>query len=659
MIDPQDLLRSTSSNGDLASGRTRSGLGRLRLPRVHPLLESLEPRTLFSIVEPSSILLTGAFGGSPFTISFDKLANSTQLASTPNLSFLITTVPSNGTLLIDDGTTTSVAAAGSQLLANQSLVWTPASTKKGKVNAFSIRATDGLQTGNRATKVKIATTRPAQIVNIATSDGQAVEGTDDQGTIVLTRTGKDLSGILDVPLTVGGTGTLGTDFHLLNGTTEILTTTSLIEFPAGVSSITLTVVAGADNATVDPTLIPTFTLGADSDLSNPAFGVKTASASVSVFDDTPTFTLTPASASIQEGGTSQQAFIITRTLPPGVVPTGPQTLTVNFSGGTFTPANVLGVNQSGVDFTGAGNLLSAEITFDPNVSSQTLFLTTVNNSVAEGNKTIVAQLAADSSFNLGGNGTATLTVLDAAPVVGITPVKTTALESNPTGGAGKFLITRTGDKITSQDVTFTIPNGSSNSHVGTDFIVVSGGTTLLPTASGTLNSFTVTIPAGQSSVPVFIRALDNHLNSNLTVTATLANSTLVNLGTVRTANITITSIVRTPKVLINTFPRIAARNGAFTLSFNDLRRAMGASTASGSHGALQISVVSIALGTLTLVHNGASTAAAAGTLISAGDSIIWTAPANTTIPTRTAATFTAVDGGVTAASNSTMIVTIL
>ncbi len=167
--------------------------------------------------------LTSATEDTAYTISYSDLAAAADEADTDigdTISFRIESITS-GTLTkggsaITSGTTT--------LGLGESLVWTPAANANGVLNAFTVKAYDGLDVSNTAVQVKISTAAvndaPTDIALSASSINENATGNSSVGT--LSTTDPDAGNTFTYSL-VAGTGSIDNASFNISGNNLCIT----------------------------------------------------------------------------------------------------------------------------------------------------------------------------------------------------------------------------------------------------------------------------------------------------------------------------------------------------------------------------------------------------------------------------------------------------
>jgi hypothetical protein len=149
--------------------------------------------------------LVNAIAATPFTINYATLLANSNAFDVDNdaLGFVIETV-SSGTLTVNGN---AVVAGTTVVHSGDTLSWTPAAGAKGKIIAFTVRATDGALT--TAADIPVAVNTLAQpVVKISlTRDtiSEVASGPKNVTTYRFSRTGGDLSVPLVVSYTIAGT----------------------------------------------------------------------------------------------------------------------------------------------------------------------------------------------------------------------------------------------------------------------------------------------------------------------------------------------------------------------------------------------------------------------------------------------------------------------
>ncbi len=595
-----------------------------------------------------AVLPQSAFQATSVSIDYPTLlaATSANDLDKDPLSCLITDAPAAaGTLSIThDSVTVPVVPGTTLMVEGDTLTWTPAAGDTGQVDAFSVIASDGTVTAANPTQIVISTSAIA-VVSAVSKGGNVLEadaGTSKgRGSIVITRAGGDQSQPLTVTLGVSGDAQQGVNYNLIapDGHTIISAATATVTIPAGQNSVTLTLVPLQDNV-VDPTLHVAVTVLADPDAVSPFYTPSAhAAAHVDVIDGDPLVTITDVGPTILEGAQNVRTFIITRLPAQGGNINGSLTVNLAYSG-TFDVAD---------DLTAP-----ASVTFGPGEVKKVVTLSTTDDGVAETGQTLIATI---SGTGFAGTGTsATVHVIDASPVVGITAVKSVALEAQPATKFGEFIIHRTGSTVLPLTVDFSTAAGGDFGTQGTHYI--------LTDASGNTLTTSVVIPANSANVEVILTPIDDFANDpTLNATVTLQPDATPSYHIAPNFTTGVVEIInnnRFPTIANNRVTESTTLNTALSLSFDQLVSLIGASLATGeTNGTLQLEVTASLAGTLQVIPSGGiQTAAGVGTVLSAGDVLIWTPPTGLRASHLPAFTLSAVDGVLQSLHSSLFLVSI-
>ena len=231
-----------------------------------------------------------------------------------------------------------------------------------------------------------ATAPPAgvQIVTLTASDPTAAEPGTDTGAFTLRRSG-DASGPLTVTYTISGTASNGVDYVRLSGTTN---------FASGVTNIVLAVVPIDD---LIPEPVETVILTLNTNAAYLIAGSPSATVSIADNNDPPEFDVVASAPLALEGSHGLNgAFTISR-----LIGATNSALTVQLA---FS-----GTASNGFDYVaGATNSLL----FAPGVASRTVTISPIDDSLVEGNETVVLTLLPGTGYSVGPSNTATVTIYD-------------------------------------------------------------------------------------------------------------------------------------------------------------------------------------------------------------------------------------------------------
>ena len=312
------------------------------------------------------------------------------------------------------------------------------------------------------------------------------------GNFRLTRTGGTNASLL-VNYQITGTASAPSDFPSLGTSVTI---------PAGVTFVDLAVIPVIDT-TVELDETVTLTL-----ISAPGGKIVAPNAdTITILDANtnglPVVTLTTTNQpSAVEGGTNG-AFVLTRT------GTTNSALTVYLT--------TAGTTTSGADYTA----LPASVIIPAGQTSVTLPVVAVNDSLIEGEETLLASVTVRETYRVAFPGTAQVMIQDNDQSVRIDASDFDAAE--PGTNEGTFTFTRFGTTNTPVQIFYTISGTAGN---GSDYAAISNS---------------IVIPAGNLTATLPIKPLDDALVEGAEmVTLTLSANVAYTLGAVTTATVTIT-----------------------------------------------------------------------------------------------------------------------
>lgn len=354
-------------------------------------------------------------------------------------------------------------------------------------------------------------------VSIATTANAAEPSSNGQFT--LTRSGSTAAP-LTVNFAVGGSATAGVDYTSLGNT---------IVIPAGSASATLAVNV-IDDSIYEGNETVTVTLAATANYAVGAAGTAT----VTIVDnDKPNVSIVATDAAAAEAGPDPGIFTVTR---DGVT-TAP--LAVSYTvGGTAT---------NGIDY----QTLNGTVTIPAGQASATIVVTPIDDSLFEGNETVVITLNSSANYVVTASSSATVTIADNdQPVVTIVATDANAAES----GLDPAIFTVSRDGITTAPLTvgYSMTGTATN---GVDYQFLSGS---------------VTIPAGQTTASIVVTPVDDNLyEGSETVFATLTGSANYVLGNPNSAAATIADNDKPNVSIVATDPAAAETGldpGIFTVT---------------------------------------------------------------------------------------------
>jgi len=597
-----------------------------------------------------AVLPDAALHGSTLSIDYATIAAATSAADLDGdgLSYLITAVPAaSGTLSITKGGATSVVIPGTTYLEqDDTLSWTPASTAGAQANAFSVQAWDGTALAARATKIVISTL-PMAVVSAKATKAHALEAqagrAAGEGIIQIQRAGGDQNQALTVTLSVAGTAQQGVNYNLIgpDGVTVLTGAAPTVAFAAGQTTIYLRVSPLEDHV-VDGALAVVVMVAADPNAATPAYVPSVhPTAQVNVLDSAPWVGITARVAAIKEGGADVRTFIVTRLAAQGGQLTGSLTVNLAYSG-TFDTVHDLSA--------------PASVTFAAGEVKKVVTVTTTDDHIADNTETLSATIGG-SGFAASGTGTATVNVLDASPVVSLVPGHAKALEAQPQAKPGKFVVRRTGSTALPLTVDFSTASGGIFGTLGTNYQLTDAG--------GNVLTNSVVIPAGKGNVAVTLTPIDDGANDptlHATIMLQADGGPTYHLGAVSQVTVNIVNNDRRPTIANGTASENTTVNAALSRTYSQLVSLMGTALAPGeTHGTLQLKVLAVTRGTLQIVPGGVGTplSAPVGTIIDAGDVLVWSPPVGVEGKTLNAFSLTAVDGTLKAKGGSQFNVAIV
>ena len=237
----------------------------------------------------------------------------------------------------------------------------------------------------------------------------------------------DLSAALTANYSVAGTATFNTDYTRI-GTENFTATSGTITFAAGASTATLTIDPTADTV-VESNETVALTLATGTGYT---IGTTTAVTGTIVNDDVPVINLS-ANQTIVEGNSNPQNVTYTVTLSRSDT----RVITVNY-------ATANGTATAGSDYTSR----TGTLTFNSGVTSQSINIPILNDSINEVNETFTLTLTSPTNANLGTQTSVTTTISDTLTasvtttlptnVENLTLTGTTAI--NGTGNAGNNIL---------------------------------------------------------------------------------------------------------------------------------------------------------------------------------------------------------------------------
>ena len=365
-------------------------------------------------------------------------------------------------------------------------------------------------------------------------------GTIAQGTLLI-EDGLTLNGTLtnDATLSFLGSQTLaGSGEVALGNSSDIL----WVQGTSQSAPATLTVAAGMtihgagsingyysqDNLVNQGTILadaPYLTLAIDLPVVNEGT-ISSAGTGILSLENTvvPLVTITATTATAYEAGSVPGEFTVTRS--------GDTTSALGVNYSVAGGSGVLGTDYSGLpDFnssTGQGLLV-----IPAGASQAQISITPIDEQIYGGSKTVTLALGQSSGYQIGAEGSDTVTVQenDVEPSVTLAATTGTAYEYGQTPGL--FTLTRSGDTAPALTVTYALATGSGDALSGTDF-------TGLPNFNSSTGQGWVTIPSGAAQAQITVTPVDEQIESgSKAVTLTLVQPSGFQLGTPDSGTVTI------------------------------------------------------------------------------------------------------------------------
>lgn len=321
------------------------------------------------------------------------------------------------------------------------------------------------------------------------SDSLMVEGRSDSGAFAFERRGS-VAGDLTIYYSVSGSAQNGVDYTPLSG---------MVTIPAGGTKATVAFTAIDDlavegNETVVVTIVSSAAYLA---------GQPNSAQAIIVDDDPPTVTIAATDKQAIENSSNTGRFTVTR------IGNLAANLLVNYM--------LSGTAVAGVDY----NALPGTVLLPAGQATATIAVTPINDSLAEGDETMVATLTSSPAYNVGNPGEACVVILDdELPTVTLSASDATAAE--PGTDTAAFTFTRTGSTTDPLTVLFDVSGTALN---GVDYAAIPSS---------------IEIPAGTNSLVVPITALDDTVREKPEqIILVLKESPNYNRGTTATQTVTI------------------------------------------------------------------------------------------------------------------------
>lgn len=349
-----------------------------------------------------------------------------------------------------------------------------------------------------------AVTNGLPSVSVVATDAQGSEAGPDPITFTFTRTG-DTSSAMTVNYLLAGTATKWDDYRRLEGDIPVS-----VVIPAGSASATLTV-SPVDDSVIEGTETIVLTVAADA-----AYNVGTPSSATAYIADNdsttstlPTISVTAADPNAAEAGLDPGVFTITRT------GSTTNSLTVNFS--------LSGTANNGTDY----NTLATSVTMAAGSASTTVVVTPVDDTLVEGDETVILTLTPDAAYTVGSSSSATVTISDndfALPTITVAATDPNASEAGTDPGV--FTFTRAGSTSNAVTVNYTLTGTATK---WDDYRRIEGD---MPVS--------IVIPAGATSATLTIYPVDDAIvEGSETVILTIASDPAYVVGSQNSGTVVI------------------------------------------------------------------------------------------------------------------------
>jgi hypothetical protein len=375
-----------------------------------------------------------------------------------------------------------------------------------------------LGAGETRTDVNFGNNKPLPVISVAVSPVSVAEDGPTNLVYTFTRTGS-LATALTVKYSIGGTAIANDYTGATPGTGKLIT------FAIGSATAILTIDPTAD-ITFEPHETVVISLTADTGY---AIGTTTAVTGTITNDDLPSINLSPNGQTVVEGLTSPQNLSYTVSLSGSST----QTITVQYS-----TAN--GTALAGSDYTAT----SGTLTFTPSVTSQTISIPILNDSVNEANETFTLKLTSPTNAILGGTATVTTTITDTlsasttttlpANVENLTLTGSSVI--NGTGNAGNNILT---GNTANNTLNGGAGNDTLNGGAGNDTLIGGAGKDTLTGGTGTdkfvFTSLADSLLAGYDVISDYTIGEQIDAPSSI-VSPTTLNASIGNIGSLSAAN---------------------------------------------------------------------------------------------------------------------------
>ena len=340
---------------------------------------------------------------------------------------------------------------------------------------FTLTEGEGYEVGSPST-ITVTIVDDESTVSFASASQSAGEGsgTHNVGVTLSPAPTTDIT----LAYTVGGTATPGSDFTIASSGT--------VTVPKGATTANIPVTVINDSVHEDSETVVLKLTGGPGYRNAGYKVVNPGTHTLTIVDDEPTVSFASASQSAGEGSGTRNVGVTLDKAPT-------TDITVKYTVG--------GTAAAGSDFTIAS---SGTVTVLAGATTATIPVTIVDDSVGEGDETVVLTLAAPDGYRVVSPGTHTLTIVDNESKVSFASASQRVDEGSGTHNVGVTL-----DKAPASAVTLSYTVGGTATP-GTDYTALSG---------------TVTVPAGATTATIPVTVIDDTApESNETVVLTFAAS---------------------------------------------------------------------------------------------------------------------------------------
>jgi hypothetical protein len=374
---------------------------------------------------------------------------------------------------------------------------------------------------NSAT-VTIADNESMPTATITATDGFANETAGDTGTFTITLSCPSIYSTTVNYYSMGSTATNGTDYNTIGTSVTI---------PAGSTTGTITITPIDDDIYEGSETVCLFLASG----TGYSVGMPN-SATVTIVDNEsmPVATIAATDSSANETSGDTGTFTIT--------------LSCASTSNTYVYYTVSGTATSGSDF----NSINSSVYFAAGSTTATITLSPYDDSIYEGNETVVLTLTSGSGYTVGSPNSATVTIADneSAPTATIYYGSGSSVSE---GSTGSFVFYLSPASAFSTTVNYSIGGTAIN---GTDYSSIAGSITISPG----LTSATLPISTIQ----------DNIYEGDETITLTLTSGTGYTVGSMSSTTITIVDSPPTATITAtdSTANETAGDTGTFTVSLS-------------------------------------------------------------------------------------------